>query len=163
MGTGRDGIEVARQQERKLTRLADTPGDLTCLIAGAEIEIGAGRPDNGGTGVLGNHGAAEWRACVRARNRKISLNEKRRAIDVQCLVYRDGTAGREADSLGAKRLAVVIQPDDTKKYHRPILPTHVLGIVVIGLHPLPDSVARHFFARTAVALHQHTTDKPGRA
>src|SRR6267143_3911921 len=133
MAAGRDRIEIARQQERKLTRLTDTTGDLTCLIASSEIEIGAGRPDNGGTGVLGDHGAAEWRACVRARQRKIRLNEKRRAVDVQCLVDRNGTAGREADSLGAKRLAVVIQPDDTKEYHGPILPTHVLGIVRIGL------------------------------
>src|SRR6266446_1358292 len=152
MGTGRDRIEIARQQERKLTRLVDTPGDLTCLIAGAEIKIGAGRPDNGGTSVLGNHGAAEWSACVRARQRKIGRNEKRRAVDVQCLVYRDGTAGREADSLGAKRLAVVIGPDDAEKYHRPILPTHFLGIVRIRLDPLPFPAHRHASAPTDAAL-----------
>src|SRR5260370_39024070 len=159
MGTGRARIEVARQEERKLTRLADTPGDLTCLIAGAEIEIGAGRPDNGGTGVLGNHGAAEGSACVRARQRQIRLDEKLRAVDVQCLVDRDGTAGREADALGAKRLAVVIKPDDTEKYYGPILPTHVLGIVRIGLHPLPDSGHRHFFTRNDVAIDQPATDR----
>src|SRR5260370_42686468 len=125
MGTGRDRIEIAWQQERKLTRLADTPGDLACLIAGAEIEIGACRPHNGGAGVLGNHGAAEWRACVRARQRQIRLNEKRRAVDVQCLVYRDGTASREADSLGTKRLPGVREPGATEKNHRPSFPAHV--------------------------------------
>src|SRR5258708_29170931 len=104
MGTGRERIEVARQEERKLTRLADTPGDLACLIAGAEIKIGAGRPDNGGTSVLGNHGAAEWSACVRARQRKIGRNEKQRAVDLQCLVYRDSTACLDADSLRAQPL-----------------------------------------------------------
>src|SRR6266849_6306185 len=159
MGTGRDWIEIARQQERKLTWLADTPGDLTGLVAGAEIEISAGRPHNGGTGVLGNHGAAEWSACRRARNRKIRLNEKRRAIDVQCLVYRNRTAGRESDSLGAERFAVIVQPDDAKKYHGPILPTHVPGILRIGLHPLPDSVHRHFFTRNDITIDQHATDR----
>src|SRR5258708_10633894 len=157
MGTGRDRIEIARQEERKLTGLADTPGDRPCLIAGAEIEIGAGRPDNGGTGVLGNHGAAEGSACVRARQRQIRLDEKRRAVDVQCLVDRDGTAGREADALGAKRLAVVIKPDDTEKYYGPILPTPVPGVIRISLHPLPDSMHRHFFTRNDTAIVQNAT------
>src|SRR5258708_36103330 len=47
MGTGRDRIEVARQQERQLTRLADTPGDLARLLAGAAIENCACRAPKG--------------------------------------------------------------------------------------------------------------------
>src|SRR5258708_33700252 len=105
MGTGRERIEVARQEERKLTRLADTPGDLACLIAGAEIEIGACRPDNGGTSVLGNHGAAEWRACVHPRPWEIRLNEKPPAVEGQCFVLRDGNARPEAGFFGGQRLA----------------------------------------------------------
>src|SRR5262249_45566694 len=92
ISTGRARIEIAGHPEPKPTRLADTPGDLTCFVAGAEIEISPGRPDNGGTSVLGNHGAAEWSACVGACNWKVRLDEKWRAIDMQCLVHRNGTA-----------------------------------------------------------------------
>ena len=43
-------IELARQQHRETSRLADAPGRLAGLIARAEIKIGASRTDNCGAG-----------------------------------------------------------------------------------------------------------------
>ncbi len=106
-----------------------------------------------------NHGAAEWGACARAGKRKVRLDEKRRAIDVQRLVDRDRTAGRQWNSLGAERLSVFVQPDDTKKHHRAVLPAHVLGTIRIGLHPFADPLHRHFFARNDVVINQHSSDR----
>src|SRR5579871_1217196 len=159
MGSGHNRIKVTRYQKRKPTRLAHASSRLTGLLPGTEIEIGAGRPYNGRTGVLGDHGAAEWDIRAPTGKRQIRFNEERRAIDVQRLVYGNRTTCRQRNSLSTKRLAVLSQPDDAEKHHGTVLPTHLLGFLRMGLHPLPDALHRHLFARNDIALDQHTAHR----
>ena len=82
------------------------PGDAGGLVAGAEIDIGARRADDGAAGVLRDHQAAEPGVGLQALDRQIGRDEERRAVDVQLVVDRDRAAGRERNALRADRLLV---------------------------------------------------------
>ena len=55
-----DHVELARQQHHEAALLADAAGDPAGVVAGAEIEVGARRADDGGAGVLRHHQPAEF-------------------------------------------------------------------------------------------------------
>ena len=82
------------------------PATLRGLVAGAEIEIGARRPDDRAAGVLRDHQPAEPGVRLQALDRQIGRDEERRAVGVQLAIDRDRAARRQRDALRADRLLV---------------------------------------------------------
>ena len=86
--------------------MANAAGDATGIVAGAPVEIGARRSDDRRTGILRDHQAAERRRRLRALDRQIGFDEKRRAVFVHA-VDGNGAARRQRHALRADRFAVV--------------------------------------------------------
>ena len=82
-------IERARQEHREGARIADAAGHSRRLGAGAEIDIGARRPDDRRPGILGEDETAKFRRRFFVGDRQIGANEERRAVHVQRTIHRD--------------------------------------------------------------------------
>ena len=113
-GTGsfrgaRDRIEAVRHQHHEPHVMAQPARHPAGVRAGAEIEIGARRADDGRARVLRDHQPAERRLRMFGVDRQFALDEERRAVDVQRLVDRDRAARRQRHALRADRLVLVGQ------------------------------------------------------
>jgi hypothetical protein len=132
----------------------DASCDLTGLLTGTEKEIGAGGADDRRAGILRDHEASERRLAARTRQRQISFDEERCAIGVQGLVDGDRSPRGQRNPLGADRLALIIQSNDTKEYDLPILQADHPGRLGIVAHPFANALGGHFLPRHKVALDQ---------
>ena len=139
--------------------IADAAGDARRLVAGAEIDVGARRPDDGRAGILREHEAAEFRRRLLVGDRQIGGDEERRAVDVQRTIDRNRAAGHQRHALAADRLVLGGKIGDAEEDVGFVLPPHVLGLVRIGLHPFADALHRHFVLGDDLAIDQHAADR----
>ena len=139
--------------------MAQPAGDAGGLVARAEIEIGARRPDDRAAGVLRDHQPAEPGVRLQALDRQIGRDEERRAVGVQLAVDRDRAARRQRDALGADRLLVGGQMGLAEEHIGLVAPPQLLALLGIALHPFADAVHRHFVLGHDLAVDQTAADR----
>ena len=81
-------------------------GELPSAVSGSPKDVGAGWTDNGRTGVLRDHQTVKAAARLFIGERQVGVDEKGRAVDMQCIVDSDGAPRRQRYPLGANRLAL---------------------------------------------------------
>ena len=138
--------------------MLDAASDAAGLVAGAEIEIGARRADDGRAGILRDRQAAERRRRLGALDRQVALDEERRAVFVHA-VDGDGAARRQRHALRADRLAVVGEPGDAEEHVGAVDGAHLRGFLGMRDHPRADALARYLLARHEIALDQRALDR----
>ena len=99
-------VDRARHQHEEAARVLEPPGDGAGVDAGAEINVGARRADDGGAGVLRQHHAAERRHRGFILKRQLGLDPERRAIGVDGAIDRDRALAHQRQALRADRLGV---------------------------------------------------------
>src|SRR4030081_1392282 len=103
LAASRHRIEALRHQDDEAHIVPEPAGHPPGLRARAEIEIGARRTYDRRSRVLRDHQPAKWRLRLLRLDRQFAFDKKWRAVDVQCLIDRDRSAGRQRDALRANR------------------------------------------------------------
>src|SRR5206468_6330247 len=78
---------------------------------------------------------------------------------MQRFVDRDRAARRQRHALGADRLVLVGKLHLAEENIGLVLPTQLVGLIQIFLHPLPDLLHRHLILGDDVALDQDAADR----
>jgi len=87
--------------------MMDPARELACLIAGAEVDIGARRTHNGRAGILSDHQPSKAGTPLRVGERQMSLDEERGALHMQRAVDGNRPSRRKRYALGACRFPVI--------------------------------------------------------
>src|SRR4051794_13764967 len=154
----RGEIDLARDQHGEAAAMLDAAGDAAGLVARAEIEIGARRPDDGRAGILGDGQAADRRRRLRIVDRQVALDEERRAVFVHA-VDGDGAPRRQRHALRADRLAVVGEPGDAEEHVGAVGGACLRGLLRMRRRPRANALLRQILARDQIALGQYALDR----
>src|SRR4051812_20976377 len=158
LARGRGQIELAPDQHGEAAGMLDAAGDAAGVVAGAEIETGARRTDDGRAGILRDRQAADRRRRLRILDRQVALDEERRSVFVHA-VDGDGAPRRQRHALRADRLAVVGEPGNAEEHVGAVGGARLRGFLRMRRRPRADALLREILARDQVALGQHALDR----
>src|SRR6516165_11313599 len=123
--------------------MANAASDVTGVVAGTPVEIGARWPDDRRSRVLRNHQALEGRSMFCALDRQIGFDEERGPVVMQA-IHSDGPAWRQRHTLCSDRLTIVRKSSDAEEHIRAVDSVRLRSFV---RRRGPATLDRHLSAR----------------
>src|ERR1700754_1493154 len=103
-----------------MAAIVDPAGDLSCLLAGSDKDVGAARAPDRGARILCDHQPAKGRLSF--RRGQGDIDPDRKAVGPERVIDRDAASGRDRNALRAERpVTVRASLVLTKEYVRFIL------------------------------------------